>query len=141
MTSVSSDPWLHVGKHTARFEPPDVVHLRPGGDVSIEETLALIAFLKSLPMPSKRFIGLVDMSQAGRQDPATAKHPDSDQFMRMHRAQVFYNATFYHRTLVGIFVRVAKVLKPDFSPGPVVTFETEVEARAWIDEYRKRDGG
>ena len=112
--------------------------MRPGGDVSLTESLELIKFWGGLPKPEKGFFSLVDMSNAGRQDPAVAKRPESQEYLRMQRAQVFYNATFYHRALIGIFVRLSKLLT-HASPANAVVFTTEAEAHAWIAETRALD--
>ena len=138
MVANSSDGWHIVGEHAVRFEPPDIVHTRPGGDVSFKEGMALIDFIRDLPRPDKGFFGLVDMSKAGRQDPAIAKETKAGDYLRMQRAQAFYNATFYHRTMIGIFVRLSKLLK-HAAPANAKIFTTEAEARAWIAETREKD--
>lgn len=138
MSAPPSDEWVHVGKHALCFEPPDIVHLRPTGDVSVSDSLALMKFVNELPFGENSIFSLVDMSKSGRQDPAVAKLPESTDYMKKYRAQVFYNATFTHRTLIGIFVRVGKVLKPGALQGPVEIFATEAEARAWINQHREK---
>ena len=125
-----------VGEHSAQFEPPDIVHLRPRGDVSVEDTLKLIKFVRTLPRPPKGFFGLVDIAHAKRQDPAVWNMPESQEFMKSYRAQVFYNATFYHRTLIGIFSRVGKLLPGGANLTPIMIFSTEAESRAWIAKHR-----
>lgn len=119
-----------------RFEPPDVIHLRPNGEISVADTLELIRFARELPRPAQGFFGLCDMSKAGRQDPAAAKLPESHEYMRAYRVQVFYNTTFAHRTLIGFFTRLGKWLAPNLPVAPVKIFNTEAEAQAWIAENR-----
>ncbi len=137
MNSHPTTDWFVVGKHVARFEPPDVVHLRPNGDVSLTETATLIEFVGSLPRPEKGFIGLVDIGHAKRQDPAAMKLPGANEFLQAYRIHVFYNATFYHRTLIGIFSRVGKLLKTKGPLPDLMIFETEAQARTWIARYRE----
>lgn len=139
MTSVSSDDWHRVGNHAVRFEPPDIIHTRPNGDISLSDSLALGVFAKSLSKPEKGYFSLVDMTHAGRQDPAIAKRPEAHEYLASQRAQVFYNASFHQRALIGIFVRLSRLLKHS-TPANAVIFATEAEARDWIEKARRNDG-
>ena len=139
MSAADSDNWHRVGNHAVRFEPPDIIHTRPNGDISLSDSLALSAFAKSLSKPVKGYFSLIDMAHAGRQDPAVTKHPEAHEYLASQRAQVFYNASFHQRALIGIFVRLSRLLKHS-KPANAVIFATEAEARAWIDETRKNDG-
>ena len=139
MTSAGSDDWYRVGEHKVRFEAPDIIHSRPNGDISLSDSLALGAFAKSLSRPERGYFSLVDMAHAGRQDPAVTKRPEAQEFLASQRAQVFYNASFHQRALIGIFVRVTKLLKNSM-PANAVIFATEQEARDWIIKTRNSDG-
>jgi hypothetical protein len=66
MTNPSSDNWHVLGKHAVRLEPPDVIHTVPNGDISLDESIGLMTFVRSLPRPEKGFFGLIDMTHAGR---------------------------------------------------------------------------
>jgi hypothetical protein len=139
MDVVSPADWQMVDNHAMRFEAPDVIHLRPQGDVKLEQSLALIRFVRTLPKPEKGLFSLVDMKGAGRQDPALAHHPEAMEYTRHLRAQVFYNASFSHRVMIGIYLRVSRLLK-NATPANASIFETEAEARAWIAQTRANDG-
>lgn len=139
MSAADLDGWHRFGKHAVRFEAPDIIHSRPNGDIELSDSMTLITFGKGLSRPQKGFFSLVDMSHVGRQDTAIAKQPEAQEFLQMQRAQVFYNASFRQRALIGIFIRLTKLLK-NSSPANAVIFGTEAEARAWIDEARKNDG-
>lgn len=139
MTALDSDGWHRTGDHKVRFEAPDIIHSCPCGDISLSDSLALVEFAKNQPRPPKGFFSLVDMSRVGRQDPAVAKRPEAQELLKMQRAQVFYNASFHQRALIGIFVRLSRLLKHS-APANAMIFATEAEARAWIEETRKNDG-
>lgn len=139
MTALDSDGWHRTGEHKVRFEAPDIIHSRPGGDISVSDSMVLVNFAKSLPKPANGFFSLVDMSRVGRQDPAIAKRVEAQEMLQMQRAQVFYNASFRQRALIGIFVRLSRLLKHS-TPANAKIFATEAEARAWIEEARKSDG-
>jgi hypothetical protein len=139
MTKTTETEWHYIGKHSVRFEPPDILFSRPDGDMSVAELKALIAFAESLPRPEKGFFGLLDVSKGGRQDPAAMSLPEAREHTRHQRAIVYFNTKFYHRTLIGMFQRVAKILNLGPRDLPVKVFDTEAEARAWIEEFRKND--
>lgn len=140
MTATTSPgDWHGVGTHKVRFEAPDIIHTRPHGNISLSDSLALAAFAKGLTKPEKGFFSLIDMAHVGRQDPNTAKQPEAHEYLASQRAQAFYNASFHQRALIGIFVRLSRLLKSS-TPANAKIFATEAEARAWIDETRKTDG-
>ncbi len=139
MSAADTDGWHRIGKHVVRFEAPDIIHTRPNGDISLSDSLALGVFAKSLTKPENGYFSLVDMAHAGRQDPAVVNSPEAHEYVASQRAQVFYNASFHQRALIGIFVRLSRLLKHS-SPANAKIFSTEEEARAWIDKARKNDG-
>jgi len=139
MTRIPESDWHYIGKHSVRFEAPDIVYSRPDGDMSVAEFKELMAFVAALPQPKNGFFGLLDVSKGGRQDPAALKLPEVREHTRNHRAIAYFNTKFYHRTVIEIFQRVAKVLKLGGNDVPVKVWDTEAEARAWIEELRKKD--
>jgi hypothetical protein len=47
--------WHWVGKHSIRFEPPDIVFTRPSGDMSKDEFRQIAQYVNLLPQPEKVF--------------------------------------------------------------------------------------
>jgi hypothetical protein len=139
MTEHSDDGWHFIGKHTVRFEPPDIVFFRVDGDTSVAQAKQLMQYVAALPKPEKGLFGLLDVAKAGRHDPAALKIPGTKEHMRLHRAVVYINARFHHRTLVGLFQRVTRLLKLTSVETPIIFVDTEAEARAWLDEYRRNN--
>lgn len=138
MTGSPDDGWHFIGKHAIRFEPPDLILNRPDGDMSVEQHLQVLRFVQSLPQPEKGFFALINARKGGRVDPEAFKLPEIRHYSQKHRGVAYFNASFYHRTIIDIFQRVNRLLK--FAPTniPLKIFDTEGEARAWIDEIRKR---
>jgi hypothetical protein len=138
VTTPTDDGWHFIGKHAMRFEPPDIVYSRPDGDISVENVKQMLAFLDTLPKPEKGFYALLDTAHAGRQDPATMKTPEIQDRMHVYRAMVYFNADFHHRTIIGLYQRVGRLLKFTTANIPVRICNTEAEARAWIEGERKK---
>jgi hypothetical protein len=136
MHDLGDDGWHYVGKHSIRFEPPDILFSRPDGDMSVNDVRQIMAFIKSLPKPEKGFFSLIDVSRGGRQDPAVLKLPDMNDHVHYHRMAIYFNAKFHHRTLAGVFLRAARILKMPGSDVEQAFFDTEAEARAWIEAKR-----
>ena len=139
MTNTSDGEWHFIGKHSVRFESPDLIFNRPDGDMTVEEHLQLIKYVQSVPQPKKGLFGLIDAQKGGRVDPAAMKLPEAREHSRKHRAVAYFNATFYHRTVIALFQRVNKLLKMAETDIPIKIFDTESEARAWIDKLRSQD--
>jgi len=104
--------------------------------MSMDEFKQIMQFVAALPKPEKGIIALVDAAKAGRQDPAVIKDSGLKEYTRGHRATVYFNARFHHRTLIGIFQRVGRLLNLTSTSVPMMFFDSEAEARAWIDEQR-----
>lgn len=138
MTTSADNDWQFIGKHAIRFEAPDIVYSRANGDVSIDETRQMMSFLDALPKPEKGFFALLDTANAGRQDPAALKMPEIIERMNRYRAMVYFNADFHHRTIIALYQRVGRLLKFATSNIPLMIFNTEADARAWIDAQRRK---
>lgn len=138
MTIPADDGWHFIGKHAFRFEPPDILFSRPNGDMSVDQVKQMMAFLDTLPTPEKGFFALLDSAQAGRQDPAAMKLPEVMERMQLYQAMVYFNADFHHRTIIGLYQRVGRLMKFATSNIPVMICNTETEARAWIDAQRRK---
>lgn len=136
MTEPSADGWHFIGKHSVRFEAPDIIFNRPDGDMSIDEMRRILELVNSFPKPEKGYFGLIDASKGGRSDPAAMKDPALRAMNENHRGVVYFNAAFFHRTMIGIFQRAARLLKLGHNNTPLEIFETEAEARAWIEARR-----
>ncbi len=134
----NTDGWHFIGQHSVRFNPPDVFITRLVGDVSLEQNIEAQEWLQQIEVPAAGFYSMVDVAHIGRQDPQLMKSSDKVQPKQFCRAMIFYNARFHQRTLVNVFVRVAKVFDHPLAKTPIHMFGSEEEAHAWVDEDRKK---
>jgi hypothetical protein len=133
--AISLDPWERkVGAHTLRFEPPDILFLRPSGAMSgIEASEILDAFTQFAERRPCAF-GLMDVSELGSITAETRrivikwKRPRSSDM-------AVYGASFRHRVTLQLLSKAAQLLGHDRPPTNFL--ETEREARAYLEERRR----
>lgn len=139
MTLAQNDGWHKIGRHSLRFEEPDIVHMKIVGDLTVAEVEHLLRIDDEFSPADKGYFALVDIAEAGKPNLEILKYPNILQQMQGYRAFVYYRAQFQHRTVVEIVQKVAKALKLSLSNVPLVAFANESEARAWLDNYRREN--
>jgi hypothetical protein len=116
------------------LEPPDILYLRLMGDIEEAHVAPIREELARHCRETSHVYGLVDMSRMGtvaaaaRKAAATQKNPANS-------SNAVFGASFAHRVLVQLVVKAAKLFR-GVTP-TLGMFETEAEARAWIDEQRR----
>ena len=137
MSETNTDGWHEIGTHVLRFEAPDIVHMRFIGDLTLADVGQLLKTDDAFPKLEKGYFALGDVSAVGRPNLEMLKSNEILKQMQNYRAFVYYRAQFQHRTVIEIVQKVSRALNLSISSKPLVAFATEVEARAWIDEYRQ----
>lgn len=130
--------WDYISHHSFRFEPPDIVYARPQGVVTLEEAHAIATLVNTYPAPSSGLYLLTDVSRLKGQSQTALKDEKLTESMRVFRALAYFGATFQARTLINIFLRLARFFKLPVANVPLEIFATENEARAWLDERRAK---
>ncbi len=131
--------WHEIGKHSLRFESPDIVHMRIVGDLSLAQVQQLLEWVDAFPKPEKGYFSLIDIAEAGRPNLEILKSNALLKKMQIYGAFVYYRAQFQHRTVIEIVQKISRALNLSLKTIPLVAFATEAEARVWIDEYRERN--
>ena len=136
MSALHENDWHEIGKHSLRFEAPDIVHMRVVGDMTLPQIKQIFNTAESFPMPEKGFFSLIDIPQAGRPNLEILKSDEILKQLQSYRAMVYYRAQFKHRTVIELVQRISHGLKLAMSTMPLVAFATEEEGRAWIESHR-----
>jgi hypothetical protein len=110
---------------------------RPVGDISYEQGKQLFEELEKYPRPEKGFYMLSDVAEAGRQSNEIIKDSQLMGKVRLYRALAYFNVSFHGRTLINIYLKVARTFKYPLADLPLQIFATEAEARAWIEQHRR----
>jgi hypothetical protein len=123
----------NVGKHTVRFEPPDLIVIAYVGDVIESEVLALNEVSKRLGIGKRWLLSIVDMSRLGSVSPSARR-------AWMHSSPLIRGAVFVgvgSKLRMGLSVLVTAFNLMNRRDGVQVAFvDTEHEARAWV--YQRR---
>jgi hypothetical protein len=128
--------WLKFGSHEISFEDPDVVVVRFNGDVTGKETLDFIRLFESHWPPGRTVFLLMDMT-ASRSLSSDARKIFLD-FVRRRRpfkASLFFGTPPRVRAFASIFLNAARLLIGVREPAEF--FDTEAQARAWIEQQRR----
>jgi hypothetical protein len=136
-----TEEWSFVGKHQHRFEPPDLYFCRLDGDVSKDEILAQIYALHALAQRAGHSIfWLADVRNMGiltAEARRAAASASSTEVRTALRGTAIFGAGFSTRVMVTLLSRAVRLLDPS-KLRPLALVETEAEARAFLNEHRKR---
>lgn len=124
-----------VGPHRFRIEPPDVVHVKLNGDVELEHIRVLYASVNELPDPSRAYL-LRDARRVGEIKPKAREYLAKPGKKNDVAAVVNYGSSFQARVLLSMVMKAVRIFRP--SAPRLVFFETESQARAWIEADRGR---
>ncbi len=123
------------GPHRCEIEPPDIAHVHYSGDVSIAHVKQIDTLLLNALQADAVYL-LRDARSGGIQSGDTrtfmARKPTISRLI----AVVTYGASFHARTITTM-TRTASLALTHTGP-ELVFVETEAEARAWIEDDRRR---
>jgi hypothetical protein len=136
-----TEEWSSFGPHEHRFEAPDLYFCRFDGDISADEMRAQINALVGLREHNGRAIfwmadvrNMAGMNEAARRVAADASSPNVRAALA---AFAIFGAKFSTQVVVSLLLRAARLINPS-KTRPFVFAETEAEARAFLDEQRRK---
>ncbi|MDI1445269.1 hypothetical protein [Polyangium sp. 6x1] len=124
-----------IGPHLAWPEPPDVLHTRVDGDITPAHVRELLDALDTFPRALRIYI-LRDARRSGLPTREAREALVKDLPLDRIAAIVSYGASFQARTLLTMLDHAMRVLRPRKTR--FVFFETEIEARTFIENDRAR---
>jgi hypothetical protein len=123
-----------VGSHRIDLEFPDVVHIHYGGDVEPAHYLAFQEFITDL-LPETPLYFLRDARKGGFVAAETRKHIVANANESKFIAVITYGSSFQTKTVFDNMNRALRTIRG--TTVPIEFFDTEAEARAWIDQHRE----
>lgn len=120
---------------TVVFEPPDMTVWRFDGDISEEGMRALTHREKQFIAGIPYLLKLVDLSKAGNISSGARKAGAEKVHDIPVLAVAIIGANFAIRVLANLVVRAGSIMRK-IDTVPTMFFETEAEARAWLDKRR-----
>jgi hypothetical protein len=125
-----------IGSHSVRFEEPDIVLIRMCGDVQEEHARVLCDELERLAKGKGYLLILGDLTELGAMS-AKARHVFAEHGPHDSPvATAMFGASFRARVLVNMVITVSRLFKRHRRSYHFV--ETEAQARACLDEMRRR---
>lgn len=127
-------PPKRIGPHWAEFEPPDILHIHYGGDVTLEHFKVFDAMVLAVPPPTRVYI-LRDARKGGLVTPEARAYIATQVDVTRIASMVTYGSSFQTRTVSTMLAKAVQRLKPEAATPQF--FETETEARAFIAAHRQ----
>jgi hypothetical protein len=127
---------IHIGPHWTSFESPDIIRMQLVGEVSLEEGKAINARHKELAIGLSYFFYLIDLSRL-QSIPAVVRKEAAETLKELPlHGTAIYGASLAARVVAKLLLTAVNLVRPDRKNNPVQFFETEGEARVWIDGRR-----
>jgi len=132
------DEPFEVIADVVRFEPPDLVLVKPVRLMTPDEEKRFVMFLEEASAQVGGVFSLSDLS-AGvpRMSMSSALEMNSQLKGHVLRATAIVGASFQMRVFSEGIMRAARLLRFPVASVPVRFFPDEVVARAWFDEIRR----
>lgn len=139
------EEWLPLREgspHCYRFEEPDLFFLGDVGDVTGADMACMFDRVEELAARTgRRLFWISDISRLGRVTEEAGKLSVERDVKSLLRATILYGGSFRQRLLANMVAKALLILKPSRSKRPLYFCATEAEARALVEEMRRKEGG
>jgi hypothetical protein len=125
-----------IGLHLTRKEPPDILVITTVGDIEEEDVMAMLADMHDLGRGSSPVFILADVSRLSRISAAARTASTTGQPSTGTGALALVGASFQQRVVVTLISKAFALLRKRRMT-PMACFQTEAEARIWLDEQRR----
>ena len=132
---------IHIGPHWTAFEAPDIIRMQLVGEVSLEEGKAINASHKEAAIGLSHFFYLIDLSKL-QNIPAVVRKEAAETLKELPlQGTAIYGAPLAARVVAKLLLTAVNLVRSDRKKNPVQFFETEGEARIWIEGRRTTIAG
>jgi hypothetical protein len=133
MSEIDGPSEAQIGLHLVRFEHPDTFFIRLVGDVSGNEASEIVAFLNQRSDLLRFKFTLTDMGRAGSLDSEAKRVLRT---LPRYDGVAIFSASKAMR-LIAQLINKAVIMWQRGENTPMMFFDTEAEARAWIVQHRE----
>ncbi len=126
---------IHVGNHRLLTQGPYLVEIVLIGDLSTENVLRIHEEIGTFERDKDHILLLIDISRMGRLSEEARKAAARPGAMKRCRGIAACGASFPQRVMAILVLKAFRILNRNLD-APVVMFDTEAEARAWLSERR-----
>lgn len=134
------DSFPMIGKHITSFEEPDIVFMRLSGPVSAEEGAEINRLHREMGMGRDHVFFLVDLKELDGIHPSVRKESGETLKELPLRGAAIYQASFKARVVAKLIITAMNLFRSDDDKAPIEFFDTEAEARGWIERRRREVG-
>lgn len=138
MSEAGADGWHHFGAHRLRYEAPGLVCISVNGDLFESDVHAILAAIRQGKDAAGggALLVLVDVSRMGDFLPAARKAAVSPEHHRLQHISLIVGARTAHRVVLKLMETAYRLVSRDPHITPIMFFDTEAEARAWLAQRR-----
>jgi hypothetical protein len=129
----------NIGKQTTVFEPPDIFFLKIRGHVNWEEGSEINRSHREWGKNLERVFLLIDLSELDRIDPEVRKDATATMATIPLRGMVGFAAPIKAKVIAKLIFTALNLFSNKADKVPLHFTDTEAEARAWIEERRRRE--
>lgn len=128
----------NIGKQTTIFEPPDIIFLKLSGTCTWEEGAEINRRHREWGKTTERVFYLIDLAELDRIDPEVRKDATSTMAEVPTRGMVGFSAPIKARVIAKLIFTALNLFSNKADKIPLHFAPNEAEARAWIDELRRK---
>ena len=132
-----------IGRHTFRWEAPDVLWVQLMGDNSLEEAREMVALYRTLGERQSYFI-LADAAGAGALEPEARRHLSENIQAEWLQGVIFYNTRLLHRAMARGLILAAELFhalpQASLMRGRLYFVSTQLQARTLLLRLRAEHG-
>jgi hypothetical protein len=126
------------GASETSFEPPDIVHLKLVGSVTMDECLLINEAHLTWGQDRSHVFYMIDLSELA-DIPAAVRRAASETVKLLPlRGTVIYNSPLRARVLGKLLLTAGNLFRRGAAPNPVEFVDTEIDARTWVSLRRRQ---
>lgn len=123
--------------HEAFFEEPDILSLRLVGPVSAEDAREINRIHREGGEGRERLFFLVNLKELESIHPAARKETGATMKDMPIRGAALFEASLKARVIAKLILTAVNLFRSEEERMPICFFDTEVEARAWLQQRRE----
>lgn len=125
------------GKHITCFEGQDIIYMKFGGEVTVDDALELLRRQVEFAEGRGNMYFLIDASDLNNIAPDGRRAVAETLKDMSLRGMAVVNAPLKAKVVAKLVITAINLFRRDADMNPVAFFDTEEEGLAWIDKRRK----
>lgn len=136
MSATPASGWRFIGDIFFRFEAPDTVYTALAGDLNVADVVEVAAEVQRTVKGKPHYFAITDIRSLGSPSMEVRKAAIEIGRGLPNRGMAFFGGSLRMRVIPSLIAQAVNLFNRWGKQSPIRFFETEAEARAWIDERR-----